>query len=209
MEYESWRGDPEVTKKAEFIGILKLVNANSKDIFCDLGCGHGRLCIWASRIVKFSFGVEDRRKRHLVALKNVKKSGRKNVKILREDYTDVKTLSKLKQCNIFYCTNEEGWAFYKKFEETMRRGTYIISPYLPSYPIKPEFHKGWMYVMKTPFTLAKNKKEWINSLSDKKNVSMKDIQRKIYREFSDYKQRLKDLDDNISGTEWLIEKRQR
>jgi len=56
---EDWRGNPKATTKKELMKILDLVDASPDDIFCDLGCGHGKLCIWVSKRVRLAIGTED------------------------------------------------------------------------------------------------------------------------------------------------------
>ena len=196
---EDWRGIPNVTLKKELLKILKLVNASSDDIFCDLGCGYGNLCKWASKKVKFAIGTEDDKKRYCKAIRNVKLSGRKNIKILNENYRHLSTLRKIKHCTIFYCTNDLTLGFYKKFEDNVNNNVYLISPYLPPYPILPEFYTVWFYFMKTPFRFAKNKSEWIRVV-DKKG-SLSHLKARMRRHFPED---FLELEESISGLDWII-----
>ena len=160
--------------------------------------------MWASKEVKFCFGIEEKRARFVEAKRNVRKSGRKNIKLLKEDYAELKILRKLKNCSVFYCTNDETWGFYKKLENMMKKGTWLISSYFPPYPIKADLHKDWMYAMKTPFKVARNKKEWLRTIT--KSGSINSIHRKIRADFKDYKERIRELDESIEGIEWVKKK---
>jgi len=51
-------GPPDLTTPIETKKILSLAKANKNDIFYDLGCGHGGVCIIAARKVKRAVGIE-------------------------------------------------------------------------------------------------------------------------------------------------------
>lgn len=201
---EDWRGKPNTTKRKELLKILKLVNASANDIFCDLGCGNGNLCKWASKKVKFAIGMEDDKKRYRNALRNIKVSKCKNVKILNENYRDPRVIRKLKDCTIFYCTNDLTLGFYKKLGDAVNHKTYIVSYFLPPYPILPEFHDGWFYFMKTPLRLAKNKSSWIKAVD--KMGSSSHLERKIRNDFEDYEDKILELNESISGLGWAAQR---
>jgi hypothetical protein len=40
-----WRGKPNATTYPEALQIFELANLSKKDIFYDVGCGHGWVCI--------------------------------------------------------------------------------------------------------------------------------------------------------------------
>lgn len=111
---ERYRGRQNVTKRKDVRIILKLVNASSEDVFCDLGCGDGNVCRWSLEVVKRAIGVEDDKKRYRKALHNTKKH---NVKILNKSYADWKTFRNLHKCSIFYIVNEEGFDTFEKIEK--------------------------------------------------------------------------------------------
>lgn len=198
------RGDPRATTRKELLDAFKLVDVSNEDVFCDLGCGHGKICVWASKEVKFCFGVEEKTPFFNESKRNVRKSKKTNIKLLKEDYTDAKTLRKLKNCTVFYCTNGETWGFYKRFENLMNKDTWFISLYFPPYPIKVDRHRGWMFAMKTPFKIARNRNEWLRSIT--KSRSIKSMKIKIRADYKDYKDRIKELDDWIEGFDWIKKK---
>jgi predicted RNA methylase len=57
------KGSPTATKYWEAIRVFQLANLQKKDVFCDLGCGYGFVCIWASRRCKLAVGIEEDPKR--------------------------------------------------------------------------------------------------------------------------------------------------
>lgn len=199
---ERYRGRQQVTNRRDVRTILRLVNASSEDIFCDLGCGDGNVCRWSLEVVKHAIGVEDDKKRYRKALNNTKKY---NVKILNKSYADLKTFRNLYKCSIFYCVNEEGFDIYEKIEKIAERGTYVVSFLFPPYPIKPEKFDGLFYAVRTPYQLAKNEKEWIYSLT--KNGSLGELKKRYSTISSDWEELLLDLHNQALGFDWIYKKR--
>ena len=72
MDY-NLRGKSNATSFEDTQIILKLAHATPKDIFCDLGCGNGNVCRWASKKVNFVYGVEEYKKRYQTAISKIKK----------------------------------------------------------------------------------------------------------------------------------------
>jgi len=198
---EGWRGNPGATGYEDLKLILKLSKATSSDIFCDLGCGNGDVCRWTSKNVKSVFGVDDDKNRFLSAKRNIKKFRCDNVKILNEKYGLINTLRKLKSATIFYCTNEESLGFYRKFEKVVNPETRFVTYYLPPYPIKPDSFDDWYYLMTTPFSIAKSKKEWVKTVTHK--GSFKGLIREIKRDFEDHEEKILDLDEGFKGVDWI------
>lgn len=200
---EKWRGQSKLARKYELNRILEIVNASPKDIFCDLGCGKGLLCIWASKKVRYAIGVEDHKDTYLKAQENKRKYNRKNVRFLHKDYEKQSTLNKLKNCSIFFCTNYLTYSFYKQFENTVKKRTHFVSQYFLPYPIISKMNEDH-FIAQTPFKIAKNEKEWIHYMLGKRKTRNDLI--KIIREFSDHKDKINELVDDISGINWLYEK---
>jgi len=189
MDYNQ-RGRSNATSFKDTQIILKLAEVNSDDIFCDLGCGNGNVCRWASKKTNFVYGVEEYKKRYHSAIMNIKKFGCTNVKILNESYCKLSTLKKLRKGTIFYCTNNESLGFFKKFEKIMPKNIRFVTVYLPPYPIKPKLYDEWYYLMTTPFDLAKNKDDWIKSVTKKK--SLHGLITEIKEFYEDYEERILD-----------------
>jgi hypothetical protein len=191
------RGDPKATSKKELRRIFRLAKVTKRDVFCDLGCGHGNLCRWAIKKVSSAIGTEDDKQRFKNARSNTKKF--ENVKILNENYRAEKTLRKLRQGTIFYCTNELDLGFYRKFERIMKPETRLVTFYFPPYPVKPNSFDGWYYLAITPFRIAKTKKEWLKSVTKKGTVSS--LVRKIKRDFD--QELVFSLEEGFDGIDWI------
>ena len=205
MDYNQ-RGRSNVTNFKDTQIILKLAEVNSNDIFCDLGCGNGNVCRWVSKKVNFVYGVEEYKKRYHSAITNIKKFRTTNVRILNKSYCKLSTLKKLRKGTIFYCTNNESLGFFKKFEKIMPKNVRFVTFYLPPYPIKPKSYDEWYYLMITPFDLAKNKNDWIKSVTTRK--SLQGLITEIKEQFpDDYEERILELEEDLTGIEWICNKK--
>ena len=136
---------------------------------------------------------------------NIKKSRCTNVKILNESYCKLSTLKKLRKGTIFYCTNNESLGFFKKFEKIMPKNVRFVTFYLPPYPIKPKSYDDWYYLMITPFDLAKNKNDWIKSVTKRK--SLHGLITEIKQDFHDHKERTLELEEDLIGIDWISNKK--
>lgn len=144
MASESWRDSSHATSKITLTQLLNLVKANKNDIFCDLGCAKGDLCIHALKKVGYCVGIDNYKYRHRVAKNKIRRLGLKDkVRVLKASYTSVRTLKRLTTCTIFYCTNELDIDFFKNFDEIMN--TRFTLGYLHSSPIPNKTNKTtWM-----------------------------------------------------------------
>ena len=200
MEYKL-RGRSDATSHEETKLILKLANATSKDIFCDLGCGNGNVCRWTSKKVDHVYGVEDYPKRYRTAISRIKKYRCNNVEILNEKYSKISTLKKLRNVTIFYCVNAETIGFFKKFQEIMPNNVRFVTLFPPPYPIKPKTYDKWFYLLTTPFELAKNKKEWIKSVTKKKTLS--GLISELKQEGGYSEEDIIELEEDLKGIDWI------
>lgn len=200
----SERGRQQVTYRKDVRKFLNLVKATKKDVFCDLGCGNGKVCVWALEFVGESYGIEDYKKRFKKALKETKGF---NVHIFNEDYRLFTTFKKLQKCTIFYSANENDLDTYEKIEKVCKPKTWFISFLFPPYPIKPVKYDGVFYATRTPFNLAKTKKEWLKSIC--KNGDLKELKSRYEEERDDWDDMLKDLNCEIEGFDWGFRKRKR
>lgn len=204
---ENIRGNPQATKKRDLESILKFIKATSKDILCDLGCGHGKLVIYASRIVESAYGIENHKKTYLKAKFNIKKSKQKNIKLIFGNYSNPKTLVKIKKCNIIFCINDEPLSTYKFIESAVKPRSYFITLGFPRYPVMPYIRFNDYTIMKTPFKLARSKNQWARSLMGRKST-IDHVYRKIRYDFLPKyaKEDIENLKDDIESLEWIKQK---
>lgn len=187
-----WRGSPRATKKHELLKLLKLLHVSKKDIFYDLGCGYADTCIWASKYVKMSIGIEDHHYRYSKALQNVANSKRTNIKILKTD------VSKAPYGNgsILYSVIDLSINDYRRIQKIIRRGTRLMVFGPPPYPIKPK-KIGWFFVMVKPFKRVKDHNEYAYICMGRKNATIFDMYKRIGRKEA------KRLKWQISHANWI------
>lgn len=172
------RGNPNITKPGEVKRILKLARATSRDVFYDLGCGHGRVCILAAKKVRRAVGIEDHIATYKVAVKAVKKAGLQNkVRIRNSDFS----FAKLADATIVYSTLNEDEADTDRFERLLKKGCRFISAGVPLIGIKPEQIDGTLYLMRVPFKHAKDEDDWARSVLNTRNTSASKLFRKYQK----------------------------
>ena len=99
---ENWRGSPKATPKNVLTRLLKLAKASKKDVFCDLGCGYGDLCIHARKFVGKSIGFETKNYRYKTAKSRAEKSSFDKIRIYHKSYENPKSIQILKNCSIIF-----------------------------------------------------------------------------------------------------------
>jgi len=201
---ERFRGQQQATSQKEVRKFLNLVEATEKDVFCDLGCGNGKVCKYALEFVGESYGTEDNKKRFKKALKETRKF---RVRVFNEDYRLLKTFKALKKCTIFYSVNKIDLDVYEKIEKVCKPKTWFISYLFPPYPITPVKYDGLFYATETPFKLTKTKKEWLKSIC--KNGDLRELKNRYEEESEDWEDTLRDLNSETEGFEWAYRKRKR
>ncbi|MGD0478504.1 MAG: class I SAM-dependent methyltransferase, partial [Nitrososphaerales archaeon] len=110
--------------------ILQLARASPKDIFYDLGCGKGQLCVVAVAEfgVKRAVGIEMHRGRAAKAAKRVHELGLANrIEIRNEDFME----SDLYDATIVYSGLSETEEDIAYFEKKVRIGCRIVTLFLP------------------------------------------------------------------------------
>lgn len=195
------RGDPRLTRKSELHEILDSVKANSNDVFCDLGCGEGLLCVWASERVKYAYGIEFHRRNYSKAQKNKHKYNLTNVRFIYKDYDDIEDIPELKKCTIFFCSNGLDYEFYQRLERFLKgKKFFFVSQYFAHYPILSK-KCGYGFISRAPFKMAKNEKEWIQHMLGK-NKTMSDLL-KFIKKFPNYKDKKKELQSVLDFINWI------
>jgi len=202
------RGNSQATSKKDIDRILEFLEADKNDIFCDLGSGKGKAVMYASEKVNFAYGIENYYD-YFHFSQNLKKKRKKpNVKFIKGNYTNKKTLRKVSDSTIIYCINEEPLSTYKLMESIFQPKSLFVTLGYPPYPIKVQtFIDEYFYVMEIPFHMAKTPKEWVFSVLGKKG-SMTDVYKKIRRDWKPKyaKEMIDDLKELSDSTQWLVNK---
>ncbi len=177
-----WRGSSNLTKYWEAIQAFDLAKLSKKDVFYDLGCGYGRVCIWAARRCKFARGIESHRDIIKDAIKNVQKSGLKNVEIIKGDFVH----HRFPDADVLYCVTSLNVRDFQRWDKRKRKKNLrIVTLGPPPIPIKPVATKGTFCLTRFPFELAKTSDEWYYDILGKRNGLWKDVVRKFKRALND------------------------
>jgi len=188
-----WRGDPQASRRREFLRLMNKIKPSKKDVFFDLGCGYGGPCIWIAPKVQRSVGIEDHYYRYLHAKRDVTKSGLRNVQILWDDIEKVS----YREATILYSVIYVGFSVLKKIQKEAVPRTQIILYGLPPFPLKSEKLFGSFYRLKTPFERVKGEDEYARHYSGRKNATMKKLLGSLDREQAkDLKREIKEAELN-------------
>jgi predicted RNA methylase len=143
--------------------LLRLANARSGDVFYDLGCGTGQLCVVAVMEfgVKKAVGIELHRGRAVKAAERVRKLGiADRVEIWNEDYME----SDLHQATIAYCGHTEVEEDVPYLEEQLKKGSRFVSLFLPFVGVIPSAVDYPFYAMDAPFKKTGDVSLWISKV---------------------------------------------
>lgn len=171
-----WRGIPELTDRRTTIQIFELAKLSRDDVFYDLGCGHGWVCIWAAQRCKYAKGIESHPTLVKQACKNVEKSGLKNVEIIHNDFIK----HRFPDADVLYCVTDLDFDDLKRWNmRKIKKNLRIVTIGPPPIPIKPISSRGIFYLTRFPFELAKNSEDWYSTVIQKRNGKWKDVVRRL------------------------------
>jgi len=143
--------------------LLRLARATRSDVFYDLGCGRGQLCVVAVTEfgVRRAVGIELHRGRAEKALAYVERLGLSDrIEIRNEDFMD----SDLRDATIAYCGTYESEEDVSHFDRELRQGSRFVALFLPFVGVIPTGADYPFYVMETPFKMTKDVSVWISSV---------------------------------------------
>jgi predicted RNA methylase len=143
--------------------MLKLAEANENDVFYDLGCGWGQLCIIAVKEfnVKRAVGIDARKGRVKKARERVRCAGlQRRISIRYGLFED----ANFKDATIVYNGLMEEEDTLEKYESTLRRGCRLITLASPPVSLLPNKTDYPFYLMNFPFTKAVTDDEWASAV---------------------------------------------
>lgn len=160
--------NPDITTEDESRRLFRIVGANRKDIFYDLGCGYGNPCIVAARDFKIRkvVGIEYCRDNYLEAFHRIMEKRLTDKiwlwhgSVQKSDFSDG---------TLVYCTLEPNLEIIKHIEKQLKRNCRLITPTTPLPSIKSvkefELDGDKFYLMKAPLRnyKAKNPDDWAQS----------------------------------------------
>jgi len=174
----AWRGSPTATSYDEAIQVFELAKLTERDVFCDLGCGYGRVCIWAALRCKSAIGIESHPIRFRRAKKNVERKALQNVQIIKARFENVTLPTKNL---VMYSTIDLGLeqivAWQRKAKRNFRIRIVTLGP--PPIPVKPLASKGKFYLTRFPYSKVRTGDEWCHSVVRKKGANLQDVRRRL------------------------------
>lgn len=168
-----WRGEPDATTSKEAERIFKLAKLSKNDVFYDLGCGHGWVCIWAARHCKAAKGIEDLKLLVNRAKRNVAEAGVKNVEIIRGNFFD----NPLTEATMLFCIvglNTQDFEMWTR----NRRHFRIVTLGPPPVPILPAATADNYCLTQFPYRKAKRIEEWYEAVVGKRSAKWIDVRKK-------------------------------
>jgi SAM-dependent methyltransferase len=143
--------------------LLRLARATKRDVFYDLGCGRGQLCVVAVKEfgVKKAVGIELHTGRAEKAAAHIEKLGLSDrIEIRNEDFMD----SNLHDATIAYCGHYEVEEDVAHFESELRVGSRFVSLFLPFVGVIPTAADYPFYLMEVPFRKTRDISLWISKV---------------------------------------------
>jgi predicted RNA methylase len=138
---------------------LRLAQATKKDVFYDLGCGRGQLCVVAVSEfgVKRAVGIELHRGRAAKATEHIQKLGlSERIEILNEDFME----SDLSDATVVYSGLSEAEEDISHFETELKPGCRFVTLFLPLVGVVPTAVDYPFYVMELPFKKTRDVLLW-------------------------------------------------
>jgi predicted RNA methylase len=155
---------PECYQSDRFIRkLLHLADARNTDIFYDLGCGIGQLCIVAVTEfdVRKAVGIELHRGRAKKAEKRVKELGLDDrIEIRNEDFW----LSDISEATIVYYGLTEVDEDVANCEKKLSPCCRVVTLFLPFLGVVPKEADYPFYLMQLPFKKTENASLWISKV---------------------------------------------
>jgi len=147
--------------------IMRLARASKGDVFFDLGCGMGKLCVVAVKEfgVRKAVGIEMHRGRAAKAARFVREQGLSDhIEIWNEDYME----SDLGEATMLYCGHNETEEDVPHFEEALGSGSRFVSLFLPFVGVVPDAVDYPFYLMKLPFKKTEDASRWTAAVLTKR-----------------------------------------
>ncbi len=143
--------------------LLTLARAAKSDVFYDLGCGIGQLCVIAVTEfgVKKAVGIEMHAGRARKAAAHVEKLGLSDrIEIRNEDFMD----SDIGEATVVYCGHYEMEGDVERFENELEPGSRVVTLFLPFIGVLPTAADYPFYSMKLPFRKTTDAPTWISKV---------------------------------------------
>jgi hypothetical protein len=142
---------------------MRLARATKQDVFYDLGCGRGQLCVVAVTEfgVKRAVGIELHKGRAEKAADHIERLGLSDrIEIRNEDFME----SDLHDATIAYCGTYESEEDVSHFENELAPRSRFVTLFLPFVGVVPTAADYPFYLMETPFKKTRDASVWVSSV---------------------------------------------
>jgi len=182
-DFQEFFGNPDVTTYDECLKIFDFAEMTSNDIFYDLGCGYGTVCIAAAENynLRKNIGIEARIENFLEATNRVlEKDMDKNI-ILKNKFIENVDFS---DATLVYYTIKPNLHHILHLLKMIQNNCRIITPKIPLPSIIPtkniKINNSNFYLTKGPLEKSKARsiEEWIKSVPEYKNSDKNDLNKK-------------------------------
>jgi SAM-dependent methyltransferase len=143
--------------------LLTLARATKRDVFYDLGCGRGQLCVVAVTEfgVKRAVGIEMHAGRARKAAEHVERLGLSDrIEIRNEDFMD----SDIRDATIAYCGHYEMEGDVARFEGELGAGSRFVTLFLPFVGVIPTAADYPFYVTEMPPRKTRDAALWVSKV---------------------------------------------
>jgi cyclopropane fatty-acyl-phospholipid synthase-like methyltransferase len=143
--------------------LLKLARATERDVFYDLGCGRGQLCVVAVSEfgVRRAVGIEMHAGRAAKAAAHVEKLGLSDrIEIRNEDFMD----SDIHDATVVYCGTYEMEEDVEHFGNALGAGSRFVTLFLPFVAVLPTASDYPFYSMEVPFRKTTDIRLWTSKV---------------------------------------------
>ena len=143
--------------------LLSLAKATRGDVFYDLGCGRGQLCVVA--VTEFgvsnAVGIEMHAGRAAKARAHVDRLGLSDrIEIRNEDFEG----SDISDGTIVYCGHYEAEEDVARFGAELSPGSRFVTLFLPFVGVVPKAADYPFYLMELPFKQTRDASLWISKV---------------------------------------------
>ena len=179
-DFESFFGNPDITTYDESLKIFDFAEMTSNDVFYDLGCGYGTVCIAAAEKYnpKKNIGVEARIENFLEATNRVlEKEMEKNI-VLENKFIENMDFS---DATLIYYSVKPNLNHILHLMKMIQKDCRIVTPKIPLPSIKPKknikINNSDFFLTEGPLekSRANNTEEWLQTIPEYKNTGKMEL----------------------------------
>lgn len=170
-DFQKFFGNPEATTYEESKKIFEFVGMTPDDIFYDLGCGYGTVCIAAAEthMPKKIIGVEARVENFLEATNRILEKDLEGKIILKNEFLENTDFS---DATLIYYSVQPSLNHLSHIKKMVKKNCKIITPEIPLPSIIPtkriELQGSKFFLTEGPLeeSKAKNPDEWAKTITE-------------------------------------------